>query len=313
MTAPAPARTGLILAVSAYVLWGILPAYLKLLHDVPAVQVLAHRVIWSLLLLALVVVMLRRVAAIRAAARGRTLLLLAGSATLIAINWLVYIWSVGHAHVLEASLGYFINPLVNVALGVAILKERVDRVQLVAVAIAALGVVVMAAGGGGAVWISLTLAVSFGCYGLIRKVVAIDALGGLTVETLLLAGPALAVIGWAQASGSGAFGHDTRLDLLLVAAGAVTAAPLLLFAAAARRMRYATLGLLQYIAPTLQLVQAVWLFGEPLRDYHIAAFALIWAGCALYAAASLREARRSRMERVALGTVAAGGTRADDR
>ncbi|MDP1026925.1 EamA family transporter RarD [Sphingomonas sp. KR1UV-12] len=285
-------RTGLALGVVAYVLWGVLPIYFKLLHGVPAPQILAHRVIWSLLLLALVVVVLRRVGAIRAAARGRTLAMLAGSAALIATNWLVYIWAVGHAHVLEASLGYFINPLVNVALGVAVLGERVGRIQWVAVGIAALGVLAMALGGGGSVWISLTLALSFGCYGLIRKVVAIDALGGLTIETLLLAGPAIAVIGWAQGHGQGAMGHDTRLDLLLVAAGAITAAPLLLFAAAARRMRYTTLGLLQYIAPTLQLAQAVLLFGEPLRDFHIVAFALIWSGCALYAAASLHAARR---------------------
>ncbi len=283
---------GLWLGIGAYVLWGALPLYLRLLHDVPVVQILAHRVLWSLVLLAVAVVLLRRVRAIRAAARGRTLALLAASATLIAINWLAYIWAIGHAHVLEASLGYFINPLVNVALGVVVLRERVGRVQWVAVGIAAAGVLVMAAGGGGAVWISLTLAISFGFYGLIRKVAAIDALGGLTVETLLLAGPALGVIAWMQASGQGAFGHDTRIDLLLVAAGAVTAAPLLLFAAAARRLRYTTLGLLQYIAPTLQLAQAVLLFGERVHAHHIAAFALIWSGCALYAVVSLREARR---------------------
>ena len=283
---------GLWLATGAYVLWGLLPIYFKLLHGVPAPQILAHRILWSLILLIGLVVSFRRVAAIRAAARGRTLALLCGSATLIAVNWLVYIWSVENAHVIEASLGYFINPLVNVALGMAVLGERVGRVQLVAVGIAAIGVVVMAVAGGGSVWISLVLAFSFGFYGLIRKVAAIDALGGLTVETLLLAGPALAMIGWAQASGEGAFGQDTRLDLLLVAAGAITATPLLLFAAAAKKLRYATLGLLQYIAPTLQLGQAVLLFGEPLRSYHIAAFALIWAGCALYALASLRAARR---------------------
>ncbi len=287
-------RTGLILGVAAFVSWGVLPAYLKLLNGVPAIQVLAHRIIWSLLLLALIVVATRRVGTIRAAARGRTLALLAASATLIAVNWMVYIWAIGHAQVLAASLGYFINPLVNVALAVTVLRERVGRMQLVAVGIAAAGVLVMAvAGGGGDVWISLTLAISFGFYGLIRKVVAIDALGGLTIETLLLAGPALAVIGWAQAGGSGAFGHDQRLDLLLVAAGAVTATPLLLFAAAARRLRYATIGLLQYIAPTLQLAQAVLLFGEPLKSHHMAAFGLIWAGCAVYSIGSWRGRERT--------------------
>jgi len=292
MTSIAPLRTGLILGVGAYVSWGLLPLYLKLLHAVPSLQVLSHRVVWSLLLLAVVVVALRRVRAIRAAARGRTLGLLCASAALIAVNWLVYIWAVQHAHVLEASLGYFINPLVNVALGVVVLSERVSRVQWVAVAIAAAGVVVLAINGGGQLWISIALALSFGFYGLVRKVAAIDALGGLTVETLLLGPVALGVIWWAGAHGQGAWGHDARLDTLLVLAGAVTAAPLLMFAAAARRLRYATMGLLQYLAPTLQFLQAVLLFGEPLRPVHFVTFALIWTGCALYAFDSVRAARR---------------------
>ncbi len=292
MASSPPDRAAPWLGVSAYVLWGLLPLYLKLLKDVPALQVLSHRVVWSLLLLGVIVIALGRLRGIAAAARGRTLLLLVASASLIAVNWLVYIWAVQHGHVLEASLGYFINPLVNVALGVAVLGERVSRVQKAAVAVAALGVVVMAVSGGGAILISLTLALSFGTYGLIRKVAAIDALGGLTVETLILAPPALAVLGWAGMHGQGAWGTDTRLDLLLVLAGAVTAAPLLLFAVAARRMKYTTLGLLQYIAPTLQFAEAVLLFGEPLRWVHLVTFALIWGGCALYASDSLRSARR---------------------
>ncbi len=283
---------GLWLAIGAYILWGILPLYFKLLGPVPPVQILAHRVLWSLVLLLAAVAIWRRGPAIRAAARGRTLALLGCSATLIAINWLTYIWSVSHAHVLEASLGYFINPLVNVALGVAVLGERVGRTQWVAVGIAALGVLVMAIAGGGSVWISLVLAFSFGLYGLVRKIAAIDALGGLTVETLLLAIPALLVLGQAQAAGTAAFGPDLRLNILLIAAGAITAAPLLLYAAAAKRLRYATLGLLQYVAPTLQLAQAVLLFGEPLLGYHIAAFALIWTGCAVYALAGWHAATR---------------------
>jgi chloramphenicol-sensitive protein RarD len=282
MTTPAT-RTGLILGIGAYTLWGLLPIYLHLLHGVPALQVLAHRVLWSLLLLALVIVVLRRATAIRAAARGRTLLLLCASAALIAVNWLVYIWSVQNGHVLEASLGYFINPLVNVALGTIVLGERIGRIQKAAVAVAAVGVAVMAGAGGGALWIPLTLALSFGLYGLIRKVAAIDALGGLTVETALLAAPALAVL---LLSPEPVFGRGTQTDVLLVLAGAVTAAPLLMFAAAARRLRYATMGLLQYIAPTLQFLEAVILFREPLRAVHIVTFALIWTGCALYALGS---------------------------
>lgn len=285
---------GLKLGIAAYILWGFLPIYFKLLEGVPALQILAHRVLWSVLLLVLVVIARRRVGPLRAAARGRTLLLLCASATLIAINWLVYIWATQHAHVLEASLGYFINPLLNVLLGVLVLRERVSRRQQIAVGVAALGVVVMAVAGGGALWISLLLAFSFGLYGLVRKVAAIDALGGLTVETLLLALPAAAVLAQAQMAGTQAFGTGSRIDLLLVAAGAITTLPLLLFAAAAKRMRYATLGLLQYIAPTLQFAQAVLLFGEPLRPVHIVTFGLIWTGCALYAADSLKQARAAR-------------------
>ena len=289
-------RNGLALGVGAYVTWGLLPLYLKLVAHVPAAQVLAHRVLWSLLLLGAIVLIRRRAREIAAAARGRTLAMLAASAALIAVNWYVYIWAIEHAHVLEASLGYFINPLVNVALGVAVLGERVSRVQKIAVGIAAAGVLVMALSGGGAIWISLVLAFSFGTYGLIRKTVAVGALGGLAIETLLLAPFALAMLVWAGQAGTGAWGRDGTTDLLLVLAGAVTAAPLLMFAAAARKLRYATLGLLQYIAPTLQFAEAVLLFGEPLRPAHVATFGLIWAGCALYAWSSVRAARRARAE-----------------
>ena len=285
-------RGGLFLGIGAYAIWGLLPLYLRLLREVPSGQVLAHRVVWSLLLLLGVVLVMRRGGAILRAARGRTLALLCASAVLIAINWLVYIWSVQHGHVLEASLGYFINPLVNVALGLIVLRERIAPVQAVAVAVAAVGVVILGidgvSSGGGALWISLTLALSFGGYGLIRKVAAIDALGGLTVETALLLLPSLGVIAFAQAGGPGAFGHDHRLDLVLRLAGVVTAVPLLLFAAAARRLRYSTMGLLQYIAPTLQFLEAVLLFREPLRPVHLVTFALIWLGCAIYAIGARR-------------------------
>lgn len=290
MTDRATTKAGLLYGVGAYLLWGLMPLYLRMLREVPAAQVLAHRVLWSALLLAVVVIVLKRLPAIRAAATGRVLLMLAASAVLIAVNWLVYIWSVTHAHVLEASLGYFINPLINVALGVAVLRERVRPVQGAAVALAGAGVLAMALGGG-ALWISVTLALSFGTYGLIRKVVAIDALGALFVETLILAPVAAAMLLYAGQAGEGAFGRDGGTDLLLAASGVITAAPLLMFAASARRLRYATVGLLQYIGPTLQFLQAVLLFGEPLRPVHLMTFGLIWAGCALYAWDSLRAAR----------------------
>ena len=291
-------KGGILLGVGAYVIWGLLPLYFKLLGAVPAAQVLAHRIVWSVLLLAAIVLFLKRGGAIRAAARGRTLLLLMASALLIAVNWLVYIWAVQNGHVIEASLGYFINPLVNVALGVVVLREKVRRVQWVAVAIAGIGVAIMAASGGSALWISLVLALSFGTYGLLRKIAAIDALGGLFVETILLAPFACAVLVLATAQGDAAFGHDRGLDALLVLAGAITAIPLLMFAAAARRMPYAALGLLQYIAPTLQFAEAVLLFGEPLHRADALAFGLIWTGLAIYAADGIRAARAVQSDEV---------------
>lgn len=283
-------RTGLILAVGAYAFWGLLPLYLRLLRGVPALQLLSHRVLWSVLLLVVIVIVTKQVRPILAAARGRTLLLLMASSLLIAVNWIVYIWSVQNAHVIEASLGYFMNPLVNVAFGVALLGEKLRRWQGVAIGIAALGVVALAVVEGGAIWISLVLAASFSTYGLIRKVVPIDALGGLTVETILLAPFLLAFLLVESAAGRGSFGQSGGTDALLILSCVVTAMPLLMFAAAARRLRYTTIGLLQFMSPSLQFAQAVFLFGEPLRPVQAATFALIWAGCALYAWDSLRAA-----------------------
>lgn len=285
-------RAGLFYGIGAYALWGVLPLYLHLLKDIPPAQVLSHRVLWSLLLLAAVVIATRRLRPLVAVARGRVLLMLTGSAALIAVNWFVYIWAVANAHLVEASLGYFINPLINVALGVLLLGERLDRLQGGAIALAAIGVLILAATGGGAIWISLSLALSFGFYGLIRKVAAIDALGGLTIETAILAPVALAVLLCASTSGSGAFGRDGTMDLLLILAGPVTAAPLLLFAAGAKRLRYTTMGLLQFIAPTLQFLEAVLIYHEPIRLAQLATFALIWLGCGLYAWSSIAASRR---------------------
>ncbi|WP_293872624.1 MULTISPECIES: EamA family transporter RarD [unclassified Sphingomonas] len=285
-------RAGLFYGIGAYALWGVLPLYLHLLKDIPPAQVLSHRVLWSLLLLAAVVIATRRLRPLVAVARGRVLLMLTGSAALIAVNWFVYIWAVANAHLVEASLGYFINPLINVALGVLLLGERLDRLQGGAIALAGVGVLILAATGGGAIWISLSLALSFGFYGLIRKVAAIDALGGLTIETAILAPVALAVLLYASTSGSGAFGRDGTMDLLLILAGPVTAAPLLLFAAGAKRLRYTTMGLLQFIAPTLQFLEAVLIYHEPIRLAQLATFALIWLGCGLYAWSSIAASRR---------------------
>ncbi|MBB4837672.1 chloramphenicol-sensitive protein RarD [Sphingomonas kyeonggiensis] len=288
--ARASANRGLALAVGAYGIWGFLPIYFHILSNVPALQILAHRIVWSVLLLGVLVFAFGRAGDIWRAARGRTLLLLCASAALIAINWFVYIWSVETGHVLEASLGYFINPLVNVALGMLVLGERLRRWQGVAIGIAAAGVLVMALEGGGAILISLALALSFGFYGLVRKVVAIDSLGGLTVETILLIPFAAVWLAYTAGQGTSGFGVSTSQNALLVAAGVITATPLLMFAAAARLLPLSMMGLLQYIAPTLQFFVALAL-GEPLRTVHLVAFPLIWAGCALYAWDSIRAAR----------------------
>lgn len=293
------ARGGLLLGLGAYTMWGVLPLYFRLLAAVPAIEVLAHRVIWSLVLLIVVVTAMRRWQTIRAAASGRTIAMLAASATLIAINWLIYIWAVNNGHTLAGSLGYFINPLLNVGLGVIVLGERLRKWQGVAIAIASAGVAAMAFVALDTLWISLSLAVSFGLYGLVRKIVAIDSLGGLLIETLLLAPASFGYVLYLESAGRGAAGQALSTDVLLVLLGALTALPLLMFAAAARRLPYSTLALLQYVAPSLQFIVAVAIFGEPLRPLHLLVFALIWAGCAIFAWDSVRGARAARAALVA--------------
>ena len=292
------AAAGLVLGLGAYLMWGLLPAFLKTLGHVPPVEVLAHRVLWSALLLAVVVTALRRWPQVRQAfAAPRLLAILFGTAALIGANWLLYIWAVNSGQVLETSLGYFINPLLNVALGMLVLGERLGRVQLAAVLLALAGVLYLTIMQGALPWIALALAASFGLYGLLRKLAPVDALTGLLVETLLLAPVALLFVGQAQATGTGSFGGDASTSLLLMSAGAVTAVPLLMFAGAAKRLRFATLGLLQYVAPTMQFLLAVLVYKEPLTSAHLVAFALIWSGLALFAADALAAERGRRLAR----------------
>lgn len=286
-------RAGLLYGLSAYLIWGFLPVFFKLLGSVSAGEIVAQRVLWSLVLLVALIGFGRRWPQMRAALRDPVAMrFLASSAALIAGNWLVYIWAVLNHHVLEASLGYFLNPLVNVALGVIFLKERLGRVQMVAVALAAAGVLVLAAGAGTGLWISLTLAFSFGIYGLLRKMAPVEAIEGLSIETIILAPFALGWTIWLSGNGNAAFGSDMTITLLLAVSGVVTAVPLLLFAAAARRMPYATLGLLQYIAPTIVFLLAVFAYGEPLTVAHITCFALIWTGLGIYTASAVAGMRR---------------------
>jgi chloramphenicol-sensitive protein RarD len=276
-------RSGVACAVAAFLMWGLFPLYWKPLSAVPAIEVVAHRTFWGLVSVAVWITLQRRWREVRdVAARPRTLLVLTGSATLIALNWLLYIWAVTHGHVMESSLGYFINPLVNVLLGVLVLRERLGRVQRVAVALATAGVAVLTVGYGRFPWIALGLAVSFALYGLARKLVAADAVVGLLYETMILAPIAAGYLGILAARGTGALGHrGPAVDVLLVLAGVVTAVPLVLFTVGARRLPLSTVGLIQYISPSCQFLLAVLLYREPFTAAHAATFACIWAALAL--------------------------------
>ncbi len=287
MTPQPESRRGLIHGATAYVLWGLLPLYFHLVYQVDAGEIVAQRVLWSVAILALAVIPLRRLGLLWEALRTpRVLSLLATSALLIAANWLIYVWAVLHHQVLAASMAYFLNPLINIAMGVVLLSERLTRAQAVAVALAGAGVAVLALGAAGSLWISLSLALSFAFYGLIRKLAPVEAFEGLTIETLMLAPIALGYLVWLSGHGGLSFGGDNQLTALLVLAGPLTTVPLLLFAAAARKLRMATLGLLQFIAPSIQFLLAITLFGEQLDALRLLSFGLIWAGLAVYVASS---------------------------
>lgn len=293
MTHLPESRRGLIHGATAYALWGLLPLYFHLIDRVDAGEIVAQRVLWSVVLLVPIVLILRRKPKLWAVLRApRTLAMLAASALLIAANWLIYVWAVLHHQVLAASMAYFLNPLLNIAMGVALLGERLTRAQGVAVLLAGAGVAVLAVGAGSGLWLSLALAMSFALYGLIRKLAPVEAFEGLTVETLMLAPLALGYLVWLSGHGGLSFGTEAGLTGLLVLAGAVTTVPLLLFAAAARELRMATLGLLQFLAPSLQFLLAITLFGERLDAQKLASFALIWAGLAVYVGGSLAGRRR---------------------
>jgi chloramphenicol-sensitive protein RarD len=289
-TSAAPAWSGVGYALAAFGLWGGFPLYFKAVASVPAPEVLGHRVVWSVVWVALLLTWVGQWSTVRAllTAPRRRLMLLASS-LLIATNWLIFIWAVAHGRVLAASLGYYITPLVSVLLGRIVLGERLQPLQWVAVALAALGVSASLIGFGVLPWVSLGLALTFGSYGLVRKIADVDAIPGLFVETLLLAPVALAFLAWLEAAGTGAFASaGIGLSLLLAAAGLVTAAPLILFAQATRRLRLASVGLLQYLVPTLQMLLAVFAFGEAFTPTHGVTFGCIWVALALYSASVLR-------------------------
>ncbi|RJG15863.1 EamA family transporter RarD [Massilia cavernae] len=283
-------RTGILSAALAFLCWGLFPLYFHALNEVPPAQIMVHRVVWSLLFLMIVLTARHQWKWLGPLMRQpKVIASFAASAFLLSFNWLLYIWAVNNGHVIESSLGYFINPLVNVMLGYVVLKERLRRGQWAAIALAAAGVAWLAWDAGRMPWIALMLAASFGLYGLMRKTAALGALEGLSFETMLLFPFALGYIVWLTMNGDNAF-INTSSDTtrwLLAAAGPITAIPLLLFAAGARKIPLSVLGLLQYIGPTIQFVLGIFLFQEAFTSGKLVGFLMIWSALAIYAAEGL--------------------------
>ena len=285
---------GILYALAAFGTWGVVaPVHFKLLAAVPPLEVLAQRIVWASVLVLAIIAARRRLGELLAALRpARPLKLLCVSAALVGVNWLVYIWAISAGHLVEASLGYFINPLVNVALGIIFLGERLRPLQLAACGLAAIGVLVLAVAAGAIPWIALALGITFGFYGLIRKTVRVEPLIGFCVESLILLPLALGYVLFLVARGETAFLRGSwTLDLLLILTAATTSAPLIWFAAAAQRLRLSTLGLLQYLAPSCLLALGVLFYGEPFTRIEAISFAAIWTALALYSADALRSAR----------------------
>jgi chloramphenicol-sensitive protein RarD len=298
---------GVLYAGSAYILWGFLPLYFHLLGDIAPVQVLGHRIVWSFVLLVGVMLVRWELVGFARALTRRVVLTYLAAAVLLALNWYVYVWAVASGFVVEASLGYFINPLVSVLLGVVILHERLRPLQWIPVGLATAGVAVLAFSYGSVPWIALVLAFSFGTYGLIKKMAPLGSLPGLTLEATLLFPVAFLYLGFVGATGSGAFGPtDPLLALGLALLGPITVIPLLLFASGARRVTLTTLGLLQYFAPTLQFMIGVFVFREPMTVAHLVGFVIIWIALALFSAEGVTARRRRMAEGAGAGVGAVG-------
>ncbi len=288
-------RAGLLAAVGAYLCWGFLPVFFKQLDAVPAIEIIAHRVIWAVPLLIAIMAFRRQLTEFwRAISSWGTLRWMLVSAALMSSNWLLYVWAVNSGQILAASLGYFLNPLLNILLGTVFLGERLNRIQWIAVAVAAAGVAVLAAGAFGTLWISLALAFSFAIYGLIRKMAPIGSVPGLAIETSILLPFSIAAVWFfaGQPAHTG-WGSDTRTTLFLLAGGVVTAVPLLLFATAARKLPYSVMGFIQYIGPTIQFLLGVFLYGEALSGLRLICFVLIWAALAIFSWDGIKRMRAS--------------------
>jgi chloramphenicol-sensitive protein RarD len=287
---------GLALAVTAYVMWGFLPLYMKALAHVPPIEVIAHRVIWSVPIAAVILLVIRRTADIRAAvASPRTLGMAAVTAALISINWGIYVWAIGSGHALDAALGYYINPLFSVALGALLLGERPRGAQLFAIALAAVAVVVLTVAAGRIPIAALGLTFSWGFYAYFKKSLPVGPAQGFFLEVLLLTPLALAIITWTSINGESHFATGSAIDTwLLLSAGLVTAVPLIIYATGAKLLRLSTIGILQYIAPTMIFLTAVFVFDEPFGTARIIAFPMIWTALVIYTVSLIRQSHQKR-------------------
>ncbi|MBI4928941.1 MAG: EamA family transporter RarD [Anaerolineae bacterium] len=288
-------------AISAYAIWGLFPIYWKFLHTVPALQLMTHRVVWALIFVVAVMTSRGEWAAMRKEINRRTLLVYLLAGVLLAINWLVYIWAVNAGFIVESSLGYFINPLVNVLLGVVFLRERMRPLQWIPIALASAGVLYLTVSYGKLPWIALVLAFSFGFYGLIKKMAPLGSLHGLTLETALLFVPSLGVLLFAEFNGTGAFGHTGWVQAaLMMGTGLVTAIPLLLFSEGVRNTPLTLMGLLQFLAPTMQFRVGVLVYREPFSGNQVVGFVIIWAALILFTVENLWQRRQSALAAQAL-------------
>jgi chloramphenicol-sensitive protein RarD len=285
-------RYGMVCGISSYMMWGVLPIYWKLVKDVPAYEILAHRILWSFVMMIILVVFSGGIGKLGVIFRDRrSMAYIAACAVLITFNWFLFIWCVNNGHIVESSLGYYINPLMSVFLGTAVLKEKLDTSQKAAIAIAATGVLVMVVVYGSFPLIPLALATSFGTYGLLKKKIALDSMAGLTIETLITAPFALAFLSYLNTKGSGAFGSTAITTVILMLSGAVTAIPLLLFAEGAKQVKLSTMGFLQYVSPTISLVIGIFLYKERVTQVNMIGFCFIWAALAVYSYSMLRQQR----------------------
>ncbi|WP_404409445.1 EamA family transporter RarD [Pseudidiomarina marina] len=292
----ARSRQGVFFAIAAYTMWGVAPIYFKWLQEVPALEILSHRILWSFILVFILIMVLRRGNRLKPVLQNKQQMARLALATcLLGGNWFLFIWAINNDHILDASLGYYINPLLNVAIGMAFFAERMRKMQLVAIAFAVTGVLIQVISFGSVPWVALALACSFAIYGAIRKRLPIDSITGLWLETLILTPAVLIYLVFFASSNAADMTQNTwQINTLLIAAGVVTTAPLLCFTAAAQRIRYSTLGFFQYIGPSMMFVLAVWVYGEPLAADKLVTFAIIWVALALYSIDTLVHQQRSK-------------------